>query len=136
VAFVKTTFTSHDAATAPVTILDGHEYEAQIDGYDTDAIAPQSTGSRTMVDGSKAIVTSRWTATCGGKETPMDAGAEAEAGADAAPVTATDAATGSYGACRAALAPDGGATGDLSGPVCAFEGLTLVMRHCTPLRPR
>lgn len=110
-------------------ITSGREYSAKIQGYDRTDLHPASTGSSIMLDTTGTYVPPRWTTTCGRPELP-DAGAQLkDAGSQYG-----DASTGVFDQCRRQLLPDGGPTGDLGGPVCAYTYLTIVMGDCAPLQ--
>ncbi len=118
------------------TLSDGREYVAKIDGYDSVDLRPQSPGSPVMVNSAGAVVQPKWNAKCGEPQPIAGFAVDGGDGGDAAAKALLDASVGTYGNCRARLLPDAQATGDLSGPVCVYGGLTVVMRHCTFLRPR
>lgn len=111
-------------------ITPGREYSAKIQGYDRADLRPSAIGSPIMIDATGAYVPPRWTTSCGGQEQLADAGT---ALVDAA-TAARDGSIGILDDCRRQLLPDGGPTGDLGGPVCAYSYLTIVMRDCTPLQ--
>ena len=114
-------------------VLVGHEYQANVDGYDRDDIAPLAKGSSTMVVSSTGeYVSPRWTTTCGSHRLPPslrpDGGQES---ADAGSVQYVD---GGYGSCRPVVHYGPNDTPWLDGPVCALTQLTITVRGCDLLR--
>lgn len=110
-------------------ITPGREYSAKIQGYDRTDLRPSAPGSLVMVDGTGAYVPPRWTTTCGGRQQLADGGAILVDGG----TPARDGSIGVFDDCRRQLLPDGGPTGDLGGPACAYTYLTIVLRDCAPL---
>jgi hypothetical protein len=72
------------AGASQATILSGHYYTGQIDGYDQDGVQAAQAGGRSLVTATGEAALPRWTTACGVAVMTQDAGADADADADEA----------------------------------------------------
>ena len=129
-------------------VLAGHRYVADIQAYDRSDIKPLGSGSSIMVDAKTgAVVSPRWTTSCGRAASSIDAGTAGDAGADAAAEggvgdagteASTDAGTdaaveGGVGDAGSTEAGSEGGTSTKDHPVVAAQYTTVFVRHCAPL---
>lgn len=123
-------------------VLVGHEYQARVDGYDRENIAPLAKGSSSMVvstqiDGAVppdvgAYVPPRWTTTCGSHRLPPSL--RGDGGQEPADAGSAQYVDGGYDSCRPVVRYGPNDTPWLDGPVCALTQLTITVRGCDALQ--